>query len=467
MRVGESEAWGKGSGPERRIRRTALTRAMRRQLSTDTAKRLKEAGHEPYKRSSLDKADRTTSGHDPDLQARWIFPTIGLSRAAKVARQISLAGKSQDLSNLRLVTLKLTEDKPEPHQLNSHLDALSESINTYVPYMRSEGWVEPVLSVPQIRLDHDGRLDPHLHALWHIAPEHLGLVREYLEERFTGGVWIDDRPVRSLKRAAFYIASRMLDYPQVPNWPPHILETVWNLKRRRMIRPAGWYAAYLNTLGGGTEQKRSKTSEARNTRKTRQSAPGAPSDRRDGESATPGKKRLPEGQGGVSATKRTKADLQSSRPIKARTRSVIISTVRPAAPESEFYNPFAAPSIDAFWVVVRLLQSMNGAVPETFDDFCTRLSLKPGHVHKAVSQIEAHTEASLFYPNGYWSPTPAGIAFLERALPLMQGMDMLTVELAADAIWARTPGRREFEERIGANRTTPQPEDVIIYSDED
>lgn len=467
MRVGESGAKGKGSGPEGRIKRTALTRAMRRQLSTDTAKRLKEAGHEPYKRSSLAKADRTTSDHDPDLQARWIFPTIGLSRAAKVAKELSHAGKSQDLSKLRLVTLKLTEVKPEPHQLNAHLDALSESINTYVPYMRSMGWMEPVLSVPQIRVDHDGRLDPHLHALWDIPPEHLGPLREYLEQRYTGGVWIDDNPVRSLKRAAFYIASGMLDYPEVPEWPIHVLGAVWKLKRRRMIRPAGWYAAYLKTLGGDTAQNPSRAGGVRNARKRRQGASGAPADRLKGAIATSGDKQLFEGQSGVSATKQTDPGQASSRPAKARRRSPIIPTVRPAAPDTEYYNPFATPSIDAFWVVVRLLQSMNREVPETLDGFCTRLSLKPVHVHKAVTQVQAHVEASLFYPNGHWSPTPAGISFLERALPHMQGLDMLTVELGADAIWARTPGRREFEERIGVNRTPPQPEQDIIYGDKD
>jgi hypothetical protein len=467
MRLGETGARGKGSGPEGRIRRTALTREMRRRLSTDTAKRLKEAGHEPYKRSSLAKADRSTSDHEPDLQARWIFPTIGLSRAAKLSREISLAGKSQDLSNLRLVTLKLTEDKPEPHQLNSHLDALSESINTYVPYMRSMGWMEPVLSVPQIRVDHDGRLDPHLHALWDIPPEHLGHLREYLEQRYTGGVWIDDKPVRSLKRAAFYIASGMLDYPAVPEWPIHVLEAVWKLKRRRMIRPAGWYAAYLKTLGGGTRQNPSRASGVRNAHQRRQGASGVPLDSFDGAHAASGKKQLPEGQGGVSATKQTAPGLPSSRPAKARRRDANIPTVRPAAPDSELYNPFATPSIDVFWVVVRLLQSMNGAVSETFDDFCARLSLKPGHVHKAVSQVQAYVEASLFYPNGHWSPTPAGVSFLERALPHMQGLDMLAVELSADAVWARTPGRREFEERIGATMTQPEPEQDIIYGDKD
>lgn len=110
---------------------------------------------------------------------------------------------------------------------------------------------------------------------------------------------------------------------------------------------------------------------------------------------------------------------------------------------------------------------MNREVPEPFDSFCTRLSLKPGHVHKAVTQVQAHVEASLFYPSGHWSPTPAGVSFLERALPHMQGLDMLAVDLSADAVWARTPGRREFEERIDAKRSQPQPEQDIIYGDED
>lgn len=188
----------------------------------------------------------------------------------------------------------------------------------------------------------------------------------------------------------------------------------------------------------------------------------------DGWAATSGGKRPPEGRGGVSGTKRTNVSSTTSLPAKAHKQGTNIPTVRPATPESEHYNPFTAPGIDVFWVVVRLLQTMNdGEVQESFNEFCTRLSLKPAHVRKAVSQVEAHVEANLFYPGGYWSPTPAGISFLERALPHMQGLDMLTVELGADAIWARTPGRREFEERIGYNRTPVTPEMDIIYGDED
>lgn len=464
----ESGAKGKGSGPEGRIRRTALTREMRRQLDRDTANRLEGAGQEPYKKSARAKASSTPSEYDPDLQARWIFPTIGLSRAAKAAREITAAGRSRDLRNLRLVTLKLTKDKPKPEELNSHLDALSKSINTHVPYMRKKKWIEPVLSVPQIRLDHDGNLDPHLHALWDIAPEHLVEVREYLEQRYTGGVWIDDEPVRSLKRAAFYIASGMLDYPAVPDWPLDVLVAIRQLKRRRMIRPAGWYAAYLKELGDATAETSQMAREDRNTRERRQEASRATLGDLDGSASTSGKKRPPEGHGAASAMNRTNPSSTTSLPPKAHKRGTIISTVRPATPESEHYNPFAAPGIDVFWVVVRLIQSMNdGEAQESFDEFCTRLSLKPAHVRKAVSQLETHVEANLFYPGGYWSPTPAGISFLERALPHMQGLDMLTVELGADAIWARTPGRREFEERIGFNRTPAPPETDIIYGDED
>jgi|GEM_PF-5680945 hypothetical protein len=32
---------------------------------------------------------------------------------------------------------------------------------------------------------------------------------------------------------------------------------------------------------------------------------------------------------------------------------------------------------------------------------------------------------------------------------------MLAVELGAEAVWARFPGRRELEERLGINRTPP------------
>lgn len=466
--MGDSGAKGKGSGPEGRIRRTALTRAMRRQLSLHTARRLKEVGHEPYKQSSLDKKGRKSSDYDPDLQARWIFPTIGLSRAARVAQELSIAGKGRDLSNLRLVTLKLKEDKPKPDELNSHLDDLSESINTHVPYIKSMGWVEPVLSVPQIRVDRDGRLDPHLHALWDIAPEHLAQVREYLELRYTGGVWIDDEPVRSLKKATFYIASGMLDYPEVPTWPTAILVAIWELKRRRMIRPAGWYAAYLKTLGGAKSKKPPVPRRLPNSPEGGQGASGAALGNGDGWYLNFGEKQLPRVGSGPSAPNRENLSSTTLLPASARRRGANISTVRPAAPDSEHYNPFSTPSIDVFWIVVRLLQSMNdGKLQETFDEFCTRLSLKPSHARKAVSQVEAHIEASLFYPGGYWSPTPSGISFLERALPYMQGLDMLTVELGADAIWARTAGRREFEERIGMRNYSVPPETDINSGDGD
>lgn len=455
-------AWPEG------IKRTALTRSLRRDLDQDTARRLLEKGYEPYKPSAINKAGAGRE-HEPDLKARWVFPSIGLSRAAKTAKEISVAGKGLNLSDLRMLTLRLSADRPAPNELDAHLENLSQAINTHVPYMKLMGWVNPVLSVPQIRVDQNGRLDPHLHALWHIPPDCIGPARAYLEQRYRGGVWIDAIPIKSLKRAAFYIASGMLDYPSVPHWPFPALEAVWKLGQRRMIRPAGWYADYLKALGGGRRRNEPSAGRMLNDgpQRHQDASGGASATGRASGGATP-----PEATGGLSRPSAGQPSVTSQtepgRRAKTVRRRSQISTVRPAPPESEFYNPHATPAIDAFWVVIRLLQCrVDGGEIETFEEFCSHRSLKPLHVRKAVSQVEAHIEASLFFPGGHWSPTPAGVAFLERALPHMQGLDLLAVDLGAEAYWARQPGRREFEVRIGGKAAASGSEAESQFPDHD
>lgn len=436
----------KESGAEGRIKRTALTRDARRELDQRIAARLLAARLDPYKPSAIGKAGDQSRGYPPDLRARWVFAAIGLSRAAQAAGQITAAAQGRNLSSLRLITLRPSKTRPEPNELGQSLDSLSRDINIHVPYMRAMGWIDTVLSVPQIRLDDNGELDLHLHALWHIAPDWLGRVREHLKERYKGGVWIDDVPIRSLRKTAFYIGSGMLDYPAVPEWPDDVLKAIWKLEHRRMIRPAGWFAAYLKNI--------TDSAAVRNAPERRQEAAGMANRRQDAPHPTQPKDAAPNGNG-ASHSSSTRGKLggmegkkqQSPRLPKGDTN---LSTVRPAAPESEFWNPSATPSIDEFWTVLRLLESQRVEGPrETFDEFCIRLSVKPLHVRKAVSRVEAYVEASLFYPGGYWSPTSEGLAFLDKGLPHLQGLDMLAVEIGADARWAREPGRQAFEERIG------------------
>ena len=438
------------SGAEDRIKRTALTRDARRHLDQLVAARLLEMGFDPYKPSATGKAGSRSADYEPDLRARWVFPTIGLSRAARVSTEIAAAAKGLDLSSLRLITLRPTKDRPEPHDLDRSLESLSQDINTHVPYMIRMGWIVPVLSVPQIRLDHDGGLDLHLHALWHLIPDSLDRAVTYLEERYTGGVWVDDKPVRSLRKTAFYIASGMLDYPAVPEWPDHILGAIWQLGQRRMIRRAGWFAEHFKKSSNTGPRE---TGRGGNIPVRRQEASVAARRVQGGDIHPRGKSAAREAASGSRGPASTTGNASEGKKARNREHSAPggnISTVRPAAPESEFYNLSESPTIDELWTVLRLLESGDAEQPrETLSEFCARLSLKPLQVRRAVSRVESYFEANLFYPGRHWQPTDEGLALLSKGFPHLQGLDALVVDLGADARWAREPGRKAFEARIG------------------
>jgi hypothetical protein len=363
-------------------------------------------------------------------------------RAINTANSIVAAAGKRDLSDLRLLTLRVTKVKPQPEGLADHLDLLSGAINKSAPYLSNLNLIAPVLSVPQIRLDQNADLDVHLHALWHVTPEKLDEVRARLEQYFEGGVWIDRRGIHDLWRSAFYMASGVLDYPTVPNWPLEVIKAVWEQKHRRMIRPAGWYADYIKTKNANAPDKRQETPR-------RLSGTAVNPDQRQGSkrhqgpamtATKPGKGTDGDAGGKIISAKSTLNGAPFTPPY----------TVRSVVPESSYYDPSLAPTVDDLWVTFHVVSArMLDPAEETFDEVCHRLRIKTEVARRSVETVEDYLRTHLFFPGGDWTPTDRGRTFAQAGRPILQDLDMLAVSLGSEAVWAGSPGRIEFENRIG------------------
>jgi hypothetical protein len=190
------------------------------------------------------------SGDYPHPRNRWVFPSVAYSRGGDYARDFEQAMHEAmqrgDVKNLRLVTLRFGDRKPEHGGLLRHLKSLSAAVNNTISYLVRNGVARPQLSAVHIRLDPlTGRLDPHLHGIWDIAPETIKRVTELLEKRFSG-VWIEQDTIVDLSKIAFYVATGIVPHSEVPSWPLAALGAVWRLPaRQHYVRPAGFYAAWI------------------------------------------------------------------------------------------------------------------------------------------------------------------------------------------------------------------------------
>lgn len=438
---------------EGRIRPASLSKNQRAQLDQEIAARLQEAGLQPYQQSALERHAAEPRPYSPDLSRRWVFPTIGLTRALHTAHTLVTASRGNDLSALRLVTLRLGRLKNESEALGDHLTRLSGAINKCVPYLAQLKLIAPILSIPHIRLEKNGNLDVHLHALWRVDFDEIGAVRARLQTHFPGGVWIDESTVHSLWRAAFYMASGVLDYPTIPQWPLEILQEVWGLDHRRMIRPAGWYASYIKASNADASDRRQ---EARQRRLdgALQPSEGQRSERHQAptQDATGVGGLMMGGYPGAKAP--SVQTTQNGDPISPS------YTVRSVVPEPSHFDPSLAPTVDELWIALHVLEArMVEPIGETFEQICSRLSLSPEVADRSICRVEQHLRSSLFFPGGDRIPTTQGRDFVRAGRPILQDLDMLAVSLGREAVWAGTPGRIEFEKRIGMG---PPADDLNI-----
>lgn len=435
---------------EGRIRPASLSRNQRAQLENEITARLQTAGLQPFQKSALERNAVNSRPYPPDLSRRWVFPTIGLTRALHTARTLVAASKGNDLSELRLLTLRLGRVKADPEELSDHLTLISGAINKSVPYLVHLELITPVLSIPHIRLDQNGDLDVHLHALWRVAYEEIDDVRARLEPYFLGGVWIDKSSIHSLWRTAFYMASGVLDYPTVPQWSLEILRAVWGLDHRRMIRPAGWYAVHIKASNANASEKRQETRQRRSDGASASGEAQRPAGHQEPRLTATG----PDGRIGGD----TRGKVTSNQPEQSGDPDTPSYTVRSAVPESSYFDPSLAPTVDDLWIALHVIEArMLEPVEETFEDICSRLSLSPEVAQRSIRTVEGHLRTSLFFPGRDWTPTDSGRDFALHGRPILHDLDMLAVSLGREAFWAGAPGRIEFEKRIGMR---PRDDDV-------
>ena len=344
---------------------------------------------------------------------RWIFPSVTVGRASKTASRVASAARGRDVSNLRLVTLRFGERKPTAIELASHLAALSSSVGASCDYLSGRNLAQPILSAIHIRRDttHPDAptlLDPHLHGIWNIAETDIVRVRSYLAERFAS-VWIDDRPVRKLKAAAFYVTAGILDYRDVPSWSDDMVKALWVLPQMRMIRPAGWFADPRRIDSPKTADKARQRGMSRNARSLDQRHPK--SDQRAANAVT--ERRGPSGR------------------QRAKTRS-FTSTVHVSASES--LNLGKTPTLGEIWLVRRIIaQRLAGAPASSFENTCAAFGIPTDEGIEAVRVTESTFKASLFFPGDDWIPTDNARLFMERTHPLLVGFSDLYVDLRSDA----------------------------------
>lgn len=235
------------------LKRATLTYAERAELDRRIATRVEQLGENPSRPMPPDWNPEVDDYPHP--RNRWIFPSVAYSRGGTHARDLGRAIKGDQSGSLRLVTLRLREENPGKGELGAHLDGVSAAFNGVVRYLIRKGIACPQLSAVHLRYDTaTGRLDPHVHGIWDIPSEMIERVRSLLQKTFGGGVWIDEEPIRELRKAAFYICSSVVDHAATPDWPLAVFAEVWRLSPHvHYVRPAGRYAEWIKRHRGTAE----------------------------------------------------------------------------------------------------------------------------------------------------------------------------------------------------------------------
>lgn len=401
---------------------------------------IEACGDTPFKNfDPRDGGDWKTLEHRPDLKARRLFPTNGLHAANRVATELDRASaKRTDLQNLRMLTLRLGGERPAFDQLDDHLRELSgwasriaEDIQR--PTKRHpDGLARPILTAMHIRVTNTGagRFDPHVHAIWHIADQDIGTVKTKLSEKF-GQVWIDDEPIRSLKRAAFYIAQGIIDYRGLAHWPDAALKAVWEMAKVKMFRRAGWFAEDGQSVSTMADEDELGPESVQDGSTGHQHDLGDPYPTHAPETPQ-------EGVLDVSSTSTPSPAWKSQpflymRPYRA-SASVPDYTVRPASPEYLDLNRY--PNLgDIQTTAIAIVESEQRDFDRSARDVFATYKLELEQVDLAIRRTEAYFHLKMFHPGIGWVATPQGVAWAVKAMAaltlLKEAADLGNSELMA------------------------------------
>lgn len=393
---------------------------------------INRCGDTPFKNFDPRKdGDWTTLDHAPDLRTNRLFPTVGLRQANELATLLerTAAGRT-DLADLRLITLRLKGGRPAFHNLDQHLRELSEAASGAAEDMQRRtkanpsGLARPILTTIHIRVSDEDpeRFDPHVHGLWHIAKQDIGTALAKLSGKRSkfGQVWIDSEPVRSVKRAGFYIAQGIIDYRGLHTWPDAAITAVWNMEQLRMFRKAGWFASESRTVAVLTAGK-----EEDITTETVQEAPVSLSRVNFGSDHTDVTSAPPEAVGGPNPAP-TDPDAQEAklfpfmRPYRQSTH-LPKYTVRPATPE--YIDLERYPTLgDIQATAIAIVEAEQRDLKRRADDVFADYGMSQEQVRVSTARTEAYFHLTLFHPGVAWIPTASGI---EWATTVMAALDLL------------------------------------------
>lgn len=355
--------------------------------------------------------DWTAREYRPDLRTNRLFPTHGLRDANRLAAAMANAAKERsDLSDLRMIVLRLGGERPAFDDLDQHIQDLSEAVSSIADDIQRRsnkhpsGLARPILTTIHLRVTEDREhFDPHAHGLWHIADHHLDEVRRRLKDKF-GHVWIDTTSVRSVKRAAFYVAQGLIDYRGLRSWPLKAIEKAWKMRQVRMVRKAGWLAqetkgsSFADEYGPESDQD-THTSHLTDLDGVDHSEPNAAHENApdEAEAAKP-------------ADAAWKASLfPFLKPYRPAT-TLPKYTVRPTSPDIidlERYPTLGDIQATAIAIVEAEQRDFDRKSSEVFAAY----GLDKERVTVAIARTEAYFHLTLFHPGIGWFPTRQGIAW--------------------------------------------------------
>ena len=253
--------------PGPKAKRPPLSSDERRSGDIRIAKRLAACGRDPYRRSTRTFEDLEVEPgrifSTSPYRERWVFPSEGGRRAARVAAEFDAFKTGRDFSTVRHFVVRPapphhkywepTTVKANPGKLQEELKRFSADFDNCISKLVNKGWIKTALTVIHVRFDTTlQKWDIHAHCIWHVEDANLEDVFTSVCKRFSK-TWYDRDPIKNAAALANYITQWAIDYRQQQQWPDDALTEFWDLKSPpRLFRTGGAFAKFRRDLDGKT-----------------------------------------------------------------------------------------------------------------------------------------------------------------------------------------------------------------------
>ena len=245
-------------------RRKPLSKVERQLADLRTAKRLSDAGREPYRHSvrvfeDIEVEPGRKFASSP-YRERWIFAGEGGRRAARISAEFDLFKQTHDLSNVRHFGFRPSPSakgdearvaaKAEIGQLREEMKRFADEYDKWISKLVHEGLIEPLLTFIHVRFDKTlFKWDVHAHCIWIVKDMDFDEVFLRVAAKFSKP-WRDDQPIRNVGALVNYAGQWVVDYREQGRWPEAALLEFWDLKAPRLVRAAGEFAKFRRELDG-------------------------------------------------------------------------------------------------------------------------------------------------------------------------------------------------------------------------